>query len=82
MNVEQAIERLHSQLPLRTRQEALPPELVKVHRGILRAFIDKGRPLNSAEIASMIPDGDSENLTVFDLDEAVSFGAGFFKPLI
>lgn len=59
MNVEQAIERLHSQLPLRARQQALSPELVKVHRAILRSFIEQGGPLKSAEIAPMVADGDA-----------------------
>jgi hypothetical protein len=59
MNIEQAIERLHSQLPLRGRQQALPPELAEVHRAILRSFIERGRPLKSDEIASMVPGGDA-----------------------
>jgi hypothetical protein len=58
MNIEQAIERLHSQLPLRARQQALPPELAEVHRAILRSFIERGRPLKSTELASMVPGGD------------------------
>ncbi|MFW5454333.1 alkylmercury lyase family protein [Thioalkalivibrio sulfidiphilus] len=59
MNIEQAIERLHSQLPLRDRQQALPTELAEVHRAILRSFIEQGRPLKSQEIAAMVTGGDA-----------------------
>ncbi|WP_018233880.1 alkylmercury lyase family protein [Thioalkalivibrio thiocyanodenitrificans] len=58
MNIDQAIEKLHNQLPLRARQEALPPELAEVHRTILRSFIEQGRPPKSTELAASVPGGD------------------------
>lgn len=84
MNVEQAIERLHSQLPLRARQQALPPELAEVHRAILRSFIERGRPLKSTELASMVPGGDiagalkrlgDDDLVVLNRDGSEPVGA-------
>ncbi|MCO6411306.1 MAG: alkylmercury lyase family protein [Thiogranum sp.] len=84
MNIEQAIERLHSQLPLRARQQALPPDLAEVHRAILRSFIERGRALKSTELASMVPGGDvagalkrlgDDDLVVLNRDGAEPVGA-------
>ncbi len=59
-DIARAIDRLHSQLPLQGRQQALPPALAEVHRAMLHSLAERGRPLTREEIAPMLEDGDVE----------------------
>jgi mercuric reductase len=46
--------RLEALLPLKKRQQALPPPLRTVHRAILHSLAETGKPPNQAEIAAML----------------------------
>jgi mercuric reductase len=48
------LERLQDLLPLKKRQQALPPPLRTLHRAILRSLAETGRPPKQAEIAAML----------------------------
>ena len=48
------LERLQELLPLKRRQEALPPPLRTLHRVILRSLAERGKPPKQAEIAAML----------------------------
>ena len=52
--VDAALQRLNGLLPLTARQQALPPELARLHRAILRGFVSRGRPLQAEEIAGLL----------------------------
>ncbi|MBS1854355.1 MAG: alkylmercury lyase family protein [Acidobacteria bacterium] len=52
--VDSALERLNLRLPLAARLAALPPELVRVHRAILRSLYDTGSPPAPDQIAAML----------------------------
>ena len=52
MNAEAAIDQLNLLLPLRERQQALPPELRDLHRAVLHGFAGSGRPPARVEIAA------------------------------
>lgn len=45
---------LQQLLPLKKRQQALPPPLRMVHRAILRSLAETGKPPRQAEIAAML----------------------------
>lgn len=49
-----AVQRLNSQLPLKTRQAALPPELANVHRATLTSLAEQGRPPNREELHDLL----------------------------
>lgn len=57
--VAYAVNRLTNLLPLAARQAALPDYLRAVHQAFLRSIVDRGRPLNEAEIAALVPGGDA-----------------------
>jgi len=50
----EALRHLHSVLPLKRRQESLPPHLRSLHRFILRSLAEQGHPPRRAEIAAML----------------------------
>ncbi len=84
MQTEDAVARLHSQLPLKSRQQQLDPELVGVHRAILRSLVELGRPPVLEETAKMLPGRDaaamlarlgSDDLVVLDAQGAQVVGA-------
>jgi mercuric reductase len=57
--VDYAVNRLTSLLPLGARQAALPRPLQALHRAFLRSLVERGRPLNEAEISALVPGGDA-----------------------
>ena len=54
-----ALNRLVSLLPLAGRQATLSPELRQLHQAFLRSMVDRGRPLNEAELAAAAPGHDA-----------------------
>lgn len=52
--IDAAVRRLHDQLPLRGRQEALSEDFAELHRAILRSLAERGRPLSRAEIEERV----------------------------
>lgn len=46
MNIELALDKLNTLLPLKERQRLLPPELQSLHRNILLNFVKSGQALN------------------------------------
>ncbi len=54
--VGRALARLQRILPLQQRQQQCPPDIRRLHRAILRAFVEKGRPLNLEEMRSLVED--------------------------
>jgi hypothetical protein len=57
-DIAEAIERLHSQLPLLGRQRALPPTLAQMHRAILRSLAERGRVPSRDELAAAFQGND------------------------
>jgi hypothetical protein len=51
MNIQAALDKLNSQLPLKERQDKLPQELKDLHRAVLHSLINQGRPPSSDELA-------------------------------
>jgi mercuric reductase len=51
MNIQAALDKLNSQLPLKERQDKLPQELKDLHRAVLHSLINQGRPSTSDELA-------------------------------
>lgn len=61
MDIQSAITRLNSQLPLKARQAQLPVELKNLHQTILRSFIERGRPPTQDELVSAAGGENLEN---------------------
>ena len=54
MDLQTAVDKLNSQLPLKQRQSKLSQQLKAVHQGMLHAMIEQGRPLSRDEVAQLI----------------------------
>ena len=54
MDINAALERLNSLLPLKQRQDLLDPELRNLHRAILEGFCRDGQPLSREQIAAQL----------------------------
>ena len=50
MEIQAALARLNSQLPLKARQDRLPATLKSMHRQVLRSLVTQGRPPSEAEL--------------------------------
>ena len=57
-SISNAVQRLNEQLPLKARQQALPPELASVHRATLSSLAKQGRPPNREELGELLGNGD------------------------
>jgi hypothetical protein len=57
-SISNAVQRLNSQLPLKARQLALPPELASVHRATLTSLAEQGRPPGREELKELLAGGD------------------------
>ena len=57
-SISNAVQRLNEQLPLKARQQALPPELASVHRATLSSLARQGRPPNREELGELLGNGD------------------------
>jgi hypothetical protein len=82
--VQLAVDRLGNQLPLQSRQRALPEAYAEVHRQTLRSLASLGRPLDRDEIAALLPSGNvdealsrlgDDDLVVLDADRRKAVGA-------
>ena len=84
MNVEQAVSKLNSLLPLAARQQQLVAELKALHRAILNTFIETGRPLPISQAAAYLSQYSVEDafqilaqndLVVLDVEQQMIMGA-------
>ena len=57
-SISNAVQRLNEQLPLKARQQALPPELASMHRATLSSLARQGRPSNREELSKILDSGD------------------------
>ena len=60
---DDALDRLVSLLPLAHRQAGLSPGLRRVHQAFLRSLVERGRPLDDAELAAVAPGHDAAAAT-------------------
>jgi len=58
MDIQAAVERLSTQLPLKARQDQLPPAVKKLHQDILYSFIRYGRPPTREELGATLAPGE------------------------
>jgi hypothetical protein len=56
--INNAVQRLNEQLPLKARQQALPPGLASVHRATLTSLAEQGQPPNREELGELLDSGD------------------------
>lgn len=54
MNIQSAVDRLNSQLPLKARQAQLSPALKKLHQTILMSLVKRGAPPTQDEMAEQV----------------------------
>ena len=54
MDIQAAVDRLNSQLPLKARQDRLSPELKAAHQNVLYSLVKKGRPPTREELAQQL----------------------------
>jgi mercuric reductase len=59
--VTKAVERLNSQLPLQTRQDALSEPLKSLHREVIKSLVMRGRPPTRSEIAAAVGESEVDN---------------------
>lgn len=84
MNLDAALDKLNSLLPLKARQSQLEPRLRDLHIAILRNFATAGRPLSRDEVALQLGEGDvdaalarlaADDLVVLTPDRSQIMGA-------
>ena len=84
MDINQAVDKLNSLLPLAARQQQLDAELQQLHRAILNSFVEQGRPLPITEAASYLSQHSVEqafqilarnDLIVLDVEQQMIMGA-------
>jgi hypothetical protein len=84
MEIQQAVEKLNSLLPLAARQQQLDPELQQLHQLILRTFVEQGRPLPITEAADHLARHSvhqafqllaEQDLIVLDMEQQMIMGA-------
>jgi mercuric reductase len=54
MSIQEAVERLNSQLPLKARQNQLSPALKAAHQKVLTSLVEHGRPPRDDELKSVL----------------------------
>ena len=84
MDINQAVDKLNSLLPLAARQQQLDAELQQLHLAILNSFVEQGRPLPITEAASYLSQHSVEqafqilarnDLIVLDVEQQMIMGA-------
>lgn len=84
MDVKQAVDKLNGFLPLAARQQQLDAELRELHKVILCAFVEQGRPLSITEAADHLSQHSVEeafqllaqnDLIVLDVEQQMVMGA-------
>lgn len=58
MDIQSAVDRLNSQLPLKDRQDQLSPQLKKIHQQVLTSLIKQGRAPTAEELESQVIETD------------------------
>lgn len=53
-HVRAGLDRLTERLPLKARQDALPPELAALHRAVLQGLMERGRAPGREEMAAIV----------------------------
>jgi mercuric reductase len=72
MDSQAAVDRLSSQLPLKVRQDNLPPQIKTVHQYILHSLIKNGRPPSRKELIQQLgPDNIEADLQRLAADDLV-----------
>jgi len=84
MNIQSAVDRLNSQLPLKARQAQLSPALKKLHQAILLSLVTQGTPptheemaeqMGEAQVASALQTLGAEDLVVLNAAGTDAVGA-------
>jgi hypothetical protein len=84
MEIQAALARLNSQLPLKARQDRLPATLKSMHRQVLRSLVTQGRPPSEAELKAGLDENNitaalqrlgAEDLVVLDAEGKRPLGA-------
>ena len=84
MEVQQAVDKLNSLLPLAVRQQQLDPELQHLHQLILHTFVEQGRPLPISDAADHLTHHSvqqafqllaKQDLIVLDVEQQMIMGA-------
>lgn len=84
MQIQHAVDKLNSLLPLAARQQQLDPELRHLHQLILCTFIEQGRPLSITEAAGHLAQHSvqlafqllaEKDLIVLDVEQQMIMGA-------
>ena len=84
MDIQAAVDRLNSQLPLKARQDQLSPELKAVHQKVLSSLVRQGLPPTFDDLKAMLSDGNIEgglqrlgkdDLVVLDAEGKLPVGA-------
>lgn len=82
MEIQAALARLNSQLPLKARQDRLPAALKSMHQQVLRCLVTQGRPPSVAELkASLGEDNITSALQRLGADDLVVLDAQGKLPL-
>jgi mercuric reductase len=82
MDIQTALVRLNSQLPLKARQDRLSPGLKAAHQCVLTALVDKGRAPTVAELQIVLGDEDyTESMRRLGSDDLVVLDAKGTDPL-
>lgn len=72
MNIDDALERLNTLLPLKARQDRLTAPLHGLHRNILYGFAERGAPLSRQDVAALVgPEQLDEALQRLDDDDLI-----------
>ncbi len=84
MDIEAAVHRLNSQLPLKARQDQLPPPLRSLHKNMLYSLVKQGHPPSQEDLAKQLGEENveeslqtlgSEDLIVLDATGKIPLGA-------
>jgi hypothetical protein len=82
MEIQAALARLNSQLPLKARQDRLPAALKSVHQQVLRCQVTQGRPPNLDELKAQLGEENLEaGLKRLGTDDLVVLDAAGKLPL-
>ena len=84
MEIQAALARLNSQLPLKARQDRLPATLKSMHQQVLRSLVSQGRPPGEAELKTSLGENNftsalqrlgADDLVVLDAKSRLPLGA-------
>ena len=82
MDIQTAVDRLSSQLPLKARQDNLPPLLKATHQTIMYSLVNKGRPPSQEELVQQLgQEGIEAGLQRLGLEDLVVLDADGKHPV-